>query len=1294
MRLSAPSVVRPACALPLRLIGLLVLLGAGLLGPACHAPTQGARAPAPFVGTASELLVRAIAAEAEDADAVEPYLRVIDRVVSLPSEPLANAALAGALDALVTRKLPSLDTGLEQAAAFRTRASLVEVAQRLERAWALAVDAGPLMKPQLAAALHLLALRVGDEAAAVRWRERSGCVPAALVVGPVAWPPLRGLAAPSPIPASGPLPADLAGVPPFAAHAPSVATSADACDLDLSAPSTQRGVRLVVVELDNPTAQTVTVALTTSSAAVLELGGHRLVERPYWLGAERATVFGHAALEAGRTRLVARVAYNLDGQALRLAVWDPRGVPLRTSVPLAGSRADARISGAGALELTPGAEVGDAAGRVVEATSLLALGRAREAATKLDGPEPKAADLAAPTARALALLRLRAAQVAKDLPRTTALDRTQVAAESLLAACPTCWEGRIARAAALEERRGYAVGVFAALEALDVRPQEPGWTTRASEPELCFVAGRALRAGMRDVARQAYDALALRAPGSALLADLDGALHRRVGPELVRAACEGGTSRATMRCLLAHAARGDLAAVLRELARLRRLRGSAELLRDVEIQQLLLHGQSARALERYQAMPPAARSVAVLGALLASADTPAATLAKLRQQFLADLRTARDAPYGYEPLARLLGATDDPTSTLEREGLALVAQDRARAFLPGAGTAVLRHLESYDLDEQGLLRYRLYDLRRVSGTTDVAEVSAVGSPTIEGRSVVRVLRQRIHKRDGRVLDPDPQATGAQGQTELSQLESGDYVEAILEGFALPEDSGQLVVDTPDLLPLRTSVREAEIRFVRPAHLELDLWHHALLGAGEPAAGAHGSASRVETRWRLRDQAPRRIESGVPPLEARVALSFGTDSWARIATTLDERLRALDEKDPYVGKWLHELLGSEVLPRDRQIAKLVTAVGREVKEADPDALSDFVASLGGGPQRETARTYLEQARGSRSWVIHRALRELGVPSRIAVSEVSPFSASADFPAHVGRFRHPLVVAEVDGRSLWIDADVNGPPLPPGMVSPELRGRQALLPTGELLTVDAAAGFEADEIDVRLKLDAAGDAQGTFTALVHGEPAQQLADQLETTVGSERARLLRNVVLGWLPWADVHDVSLSSEEGSWQVGLRAEIAVPGFARPEGRDAKRWSLPGIEAVHRIHPRAETTTLGARFLAQAGRASDLAIDAPLLFHVHRRIELPAGATVQRLPTTLEIATPLLSASRALQSDATAIDEHFRVNLPAGTIPLAQVEPFAADVRRVDEGFAFATMLHFATPVAKPPSPPPKAPR
>jgi hypothetical protein len=193
-----------------------------------------------------------------------------------------------------------------------------------------------------------------------------------------------------------------------------------------------------------------------------------------------------------------------------------------------------------------------------------------------------------------------------------------------------------------------------------------------------------------------------------------------------------------------------------------------------------------------------------------------------------------------------------------------VREDHASAFLPGAGVAVLRHVERYTLDPSGLLRFLFYDLRRVSGTTDVEQRAQTFGPDIDGRSAPRLLRRRIHKRDGRVLEPDATAHAAQDHADLSQLEQGDHVEQIAEGYALPGDSGQIVIDTPDLLPERTSVRDAEIEVRRAASIPLSTWSHPLLGKPEERRdGAYAVSA-----YRLRNASPRRTACSYPPLRER------------------------------------------------------------------------------------------------------------------------------------------------------------------------------------------------------------------------------------------------------------------------------------------------------------------------------------------------------------------------------------------------------------------------------------------
>ena len=251
------------------------------------------------------------------------------------------------------------------------------------------------------------------------------------------------------------------------------------------------------------------------------------------------------------------------------------------------------------------------------------------------------------------------------------------------------------------------------------------------------------------------------------------------------------------------------------------------------------------------------------------------------------------------------------------------------------------------------------------------------------------------------------------------------------------------------------------------------------------------------------------------------------------------------------------------------------------------------------QAQTARTFLASHDGSRSWLILRSLRELGVPSDLVVAENDPFSADPSFPPHFGRFLHPLVVAHLPagersaGERRPLDRRrrggaasarrprVAGAPRPHGARGPTGPSRRS--------TRSAPSEDERDEVDVRLALDAQGDARGTFAVVLRGRDAQELSEALFRIVGAERQRALRDVVLAWLPWANVDAVQLASIEGSWQVSLRADVSVSGYAQLEG--AKTWLLPGLDTLHSAWPRARVSSLAATFATRAGRESALAL-------------------------------------------------------------------------------------------------------
>jgi hypothetical protein len=193
------------------------------------------------------------------------------------------------------------------------------------------------------------------------------------------------------------------------------------------------------------------------------------------------------------------------------------------------------------------------------------------------------------------------------------------------------------------------------------------------------------------------------------------------------------------------------------------------------------------------------------------------------------------------------------------------------------------------------------------------------------------------------------------------------------------------------------------------------------------------------------------------------------------------------------------------------------------------------------------------------------------------------------------------------------------------------------------------------------------------LLRGRTAQSLADTLEKVVGSDRNDLLRQVVLGWVPWANVDDVGLSSSEGSWQVSLRALVSIPGYAQAEGTS---WVLPGFEPLHVGFPRAYVGTLGATFAGQGARESALAIDNAFQYHVHRRLELDAGIKQIGTLPAVDQRDENLEALRRGKLENGALEEDFALSLATGTLDTETYGKFAESAHRIDDGFQAATRV------------------
>ncbi|MCA9584380.1 MAG: hypothetical protein KC657_03385 [Myxococcales bacterium] len=1240
-----------------------LLVSVGLSAGACGGPPD-AKAPSGPARPLAKMLVDAFREEAhgDPSRAIELYTATLEAAGDAPDDAASVGTALAALDALVYRSPPSLSDASRSAALAhrapgKARATLEA---RLEHVMTHA--RGPFVPGITAEALSALALRRGDAQRADTLRARSGCARTAVLVGPTSFLTVSGVDAKGAFDAfDAPMPTQVPAAGPFARKTSPSEIHATGCHLPLYAYTPTVGVRDLVVDVDVPAAQWIGVRLVSPATASLRVGGRVALHREPDATGYVARLSRVEIRRAGTVRLALRVGMDQDFQSVVLSAWDSSGRPLRAHAPAAGVRATSpsvHVAPVVVSDFARGPRVQDV-DRVAGALAALAAGDERVAEDLL-WARAKADDAPPEVLMAYG----RAVRAANDLPAVKIAERARDAFDRALEKWPTAWEAALERAVLAGQRRGNAEARIASLADLDKTRAKAG----ASPMFDAFEAGVAGREGLHDRAKAAYQRAATTLTGTALLRDVERTVVDRTGQEAVAFECEprgdNGADRAGLECYHARKAVGDRDGAEQELSRIRALYAAPQLYQTLSQRDAIERGDRAKLERSLAASDPSARGLAAVYALkgpLARADV------------LVSATSARDAPRAISSILTSIG--EDPTKTFDGVTEAALAAPDKNA---GEATVVLAHREIYDLRDDGLLHYLMLDVRRVHGTTDVDTNAQASSPMVFGRDAARVLRRRIFKKDGRVLLPEHTPRAAQAHADLSQLETGDAVEAIYEGWALPQESGHIGIDTPDLLPERTAVRDASIELHLPPGLRLSSWSHPLLGK----AAESSAAGRRVLRFTLKDAPVRRIESGVPRMDNSVGVSLSTATWADVSANMRDVLLTLSARDAEVAAWAREAAGKHP-PSEQLVDAVVTAAGKAITEASGSVLTDLDfgrAAL----QSSNARAALATHEGSRTWLIVRALRELGVPVDVVVAEDRPFSNSPDFPAHYGRFMHPLARVRLPGvsnktKEIWIDADVSGPPLPAGRISPELRGREAIDATGAIFRLPTATGEGGrDEIDIRLSIDAKGDAHGTLTALLQGRAAQDLSEALVHLVGAERERALRGIALAWVPHATVDTVSLSSSEGSWQVAIRADLTVGSYAQVEGTKAetRTWVLPGLDPVHYVFPRPYVSTLGSTYASHGARENALAVSHAIQYHVRRRVDLPAKASIARLAGPFRARGPLLEAERKVSVNGATIEEDFTLQVSTGTVPREGYATFVSEAHRADDAFRSSTRI------------------
>ncbi len=1015
------------------------------------------------------------------------------------------------------------------------------------------------------------------------------------------------------------------------------------CDLALNGSSARTGSRRIVGRYYASHPGTLRVAWSATNAAKLRINGEVVSTRAFSSGPGATFNVFAAPVSSGSIDVQVGAWMGVASDKVSVFAWlDDQ--PLAS----AGAEDGAPRSQLGAMLPSGARTCVDDACLALQAGALALRGDARAVQAFLGDRVSSARDVSP----VLALAYVRALRLSRDLPKGEMLRKVSAIVADVHEREPRSWEAVATAAAVTYETKGGAQGCRAALADATVdKLTPPGSALVKLIGSSCW-----LTMGQPGEAQKAIDAQ----PAATIVFKVAQAQSFPAAPlEQEARVC---AARGNEACANVQRLAGRLEEARKSLER-ERVRKHAPVAFAGQIAELdCLRGKGSDV--KWETLLSGERSIALascLGARVASVAMP-------------------DVPH----LLILHGLGDSP---LPFDGLAEKALSTSIAKV-GEATVVVEHQERYVIAGR-ILGFEIFDLRRLGGTTDVEQNAQADVPIIDGIVSSRTVRRRIFKRDGRVIEPNRTPEAAQAGADLVQLEAGDSVESIIVGYAVPDARGYLAFDTPELLAERTRVDHARIEIHVPSTFRLRA--HPLLGAarqivaGDPSCTPNtmssGSICDLSTQnvvYEAHSLGPRNIEWRGLLLDRPVSVLATNDTWRGVGSRLASALVALDDKGDVEISALVAASGALKSKANLEAVRaLVKHVGDRLRVSSPWLLADSGFVRTEGTLAQSARSMLLAREGSRTWVIHRALRELGIASEVVVGEPEPVSVDKDPIVHPGRFMHPLLRATIDGKQVFIDADVSGAPLPLGQVMPELVGRPILHADGriELLSRDWVK-IDRDEVHLKLRLLANGDAEGEVHLQVGGPPAQELDEALQRAVGEPRAYLLRSIVSSWVPGADV--VSVNTSRDGDRIVVRASVVAARYAEREG-DSGRLRIPGLVPFHRASP-VNASTMIRTFGARSDRSTALVIHDALQYHVVRDIELPASLTIGKQVDDEELREDHVVAVRRATHDAHAVHDELTFELRPKVITPDQFATFLALSRRVDELFLAS---HVVLPLA-----------
>ncbi|MHB8873938.1 MAG: tetratricopeptide repeat protein [Myxococcaceae bacterium] len=310
---------------------------------------------------------------------------------------------------------------------------------------------------------------------------------------------------------------------------------------------------------------------------------------------------------------------------------------------------------------------------------------------------------------------------------------------------------------------------------------------------------------------------------------------------------------------------------------------------------------------------------------------------------------------------------------------------------------------------------------------------------------------------------------------------------------------------------------------------------------------------------------------------------------------------------------------------------------------------------------SAGASLSQDRGSRLWALKAGLEAIGIPARIAaVRNFSTDPAPYRFP-NEGLLPYLCLRAEVPGGEVWLDPLVRFAPFGE-LPEQAMGGRDAYLlpePGRALAKVKTPQRVDRPGKAVRLELALGADGKltGEGEEIYSGFEAAQLAEALEALSADQRDQALQGALSRYFGGAELSNLKLDvKREVGAPLSVRYSFTAPRFARVEG-----------EGKLVLGPLAFPAYLGRRFVQLGSRRTPLYVDGTEGSLFKATVTLPKGYQLKSpLPEVKTDGVFGRFLHKEKQEGAVlTVEEEYRVAM--ARVPPSQYEGFAQFAGQVD---------------------------